>query len=174
MSGTRPTPRSGPCGCPGPRFFRPPLYHRRRLYSTYVSTAPAASRAAAGNSSRISAVSRRVRRIHKLTAPAAASPAAVDPAPSAKRPQHLWDQAYDALKRDEPALMAAYEKILSCQLQNGLSSPKLYSADVYDYAFYKVMHCQAAFVHVVWLSLAQAKAATAQFRRRKGKFIGSI
>lgn len=54
--------------------------------------------------------------------PAAASPAAIDPASSAKRPQRLWDQAYDALKQDEPALVATYEKILSCQLQNGLGS----------------------------------------------------
>jgi len=58
----------------------------------------------------------------KLTAPATASLATGDPAPSAKRPHRLWDQAYDALKRSEPALVAAYEKILSCQLQNGLSS----------------------------------------------------
>lgn len=56
------------------------------------------------------------------TAPADAGPAAVDPAASAKQSQRFWDQAYDALKQDEPALAAAYEKILSCQLQNGLGS----------------------------------------------------
>jgi hypothetical protein len=61
----------------------------------------------------------------ELTAPTPSNPTAADPTWSAKRPQRLWDQAYDALKRDEPALVTAYERILSCQLQNGLGAQVL-------------------------------------------------
>ncbi|CAM1507988.1 Fc.00g048360.m01.CDS01 [Cosmosporella sp. VM-42] len=34
----------------------------------------------------------------------------------------LWDRAYDELKQEDSALVSAYEKILSRQLQDGLGS----------------------------------------------------
>ncbi|KAG5805227.1 hypothetical protein H9Q74_009701 [Fusarium xylarioides] len=37
-------------------------------------------------------------------------------------PARLWDRAYDELKQEDAALVSAYEKILSSQLQDGLGS----------------------------------------------------
>lgn len=41
---------------------------------------------------------------------------------TASLPIQLWDRAYDDLKREEPKLVDAYEKILSRQLQDGPGS----------------------------------------------------
>jgi hypothetical protein len=52
-------------------------------------------------------------------AQAATSATVVSMAPN--RPEQLWDLAYDDLKADEPALVEAYEKILSRELSENVS-----------------------------------------------------
>lgn len=44
------------------------------------------------------------------------------------KPELLWDEAYDGLRDDQPALVKAYEKILSREL-NGMSTASQTSND---------------------------------------------
>lgn len=38
-------------------------------------------------------------------------------------PKALWDKAYNSLRKDEPGLVEAYEKILTCELATPTASP---------------------------------------------------
>jgi len=44
------------------------------------------------------------------------------------KPEVLWDEAYDGLRDDQPALVKSYERILSCEL-NGMSTASQTSND---------------------------------------------
>ena len=60
------------------------------------------------------------------TAVSAVPPPTAPPVPTASTtpipPERLWDLAYDNLKADQPKLVKAYEKFLSCKLDENASS----------------------------------------------------
>lgn len=49
-------------------------------------------------------------------------PADTPELPSTSLPERLWNEAYDALKADEPHIVEAYEKFLSTELQKDRGS----------------------------------------------------